>query len=212
MLVGKQQKSMDKLKYNLLEIVGTHRVIFEEADNENNYIECGFVVMKTNAIGMIKDCGLFYQNMFEELHSLVQNDVCRGVAKFVLSLVIGIEGIEKQNDSSTCYKVALVLPYELVELCGYEFNEIVAKKSRLFLYLKTRKELEILQEQHRELIFVYRSEDPLRDAIQKSKSSSTFEDGWKYIGSERFEVLKEFCGGLATVFLVPPLLNLIFQS
>ena len=68
------------------------------------------------------------------------------------------------------------------------------------LSLKTENELEIIQEQHRELISVYRNEEPLRNAIENSKSSSSFIDGWKCIGSGRFENLKEFSGGLATVF------------
>ena len=61
-------------------------------------------------------------------------------------------------------------------------------------------ELETLQEQHCKLISVNRSEDPLCNTIPKSKRSSTFEDGWKCIGRGRFEILKDFCGGLATVF------------
>ena len=57
-----------------------------------------------------------------------------------------------------------------------------------------------IQEQHRDLISAFRSEEPLRDAIKASTSTSSFVDGWKCIGSGRFEDLKEFCGGLATVF------------
>ena len=60
--------------------------------------------------------------------------------------------------------------------------------------------MEIIQEEHRELISAYRSEEPLRDAIKSSTSTASFIDGWKCIGSGRFEKLKEFCGGLGTVF------------
>ena len=49
-------------------------------------------------------------------------------------------------------------------------------------------------------ISAYRSEEPLRDAINSSTSTSSFIDGWKCIGSGRFGKLKEFCGGLGTVF------------
>ena len=60
--------------------------------------------------------------------------------------------------------------------------------------------MEIIQEEYRELISAYRSEEPLRDAIKSSTSTASFIDGWKCIGSGRFEKLKEFCGGLGTVF------------
>ena len=199
-LVGEQLRSLDKLKRNLLEVVGGRRVIFEEPDDENNYIEGGFVVLKANAIGMIKDCGLYYQRLFDEAPSAIQKDIWRDVSKFVLSIVIGIEEIEQQNDASSGFKVPPVLPCELVQLRSYEFNEIVAEQTRRYLCLKTPNELETIQEQHRELISAYRSEDPLRDAVQLSRNSSSFNEGWKCIGSGRFEKLKEFCGGLATVF------------
>ena len=56
-------------------------------------------MIKTDAISIIEDCSLFYQNLFDQVPPLVQKDVWRNVAKFVLSLV-GIEEIEQQNDSS----------------------------------------------------------------------------------------------------------------
>ena len=113
-LVGEQRKCLDKLKRNLLEIVGGRQVIFEEADDENNYIADGFVVTKENAIAMIKDCGVFYQNLFVELPLPVQKKVWRDVSKFVLAIIIGIQRIELQSDISSGYKLPPVLPHELV--------------------------------------------------------------------------------------------------
>ena len=40
----------------------------------------------------------------------------------------------------------------------------------------------------------------LRIPINSSTSTDSFIDGWICIGSGRFEKLKEFCGGLGTVF------------
>ena len=42
-LVGEQKKSLEKLKHNLLKIARACRVIFEQADDENNYIEGGLL-------------------------------------------------------------------------------------------------------------------------------------------------------------------------
>ena len=71
-LAEEQQKSLDKLKCNLFEIVISHRIIFEETDDEHNYIKGVFVVTKANAFGRIQDYCLFYQNIFEGLPPLVQ--------------------------------------------------------------------------------------------------------------------------------------------
>lgn len=199
-LVAEQQKSLDKLKRNLLEVVGGCRVISEEPDDENNYIEGDFIVMKESAIGMIKDCGLYYQNLFEEASAAIQKDLWRDVSKFVLSIVKGVEEIEQQNDTSSGYKTPPVLPCELVGLRSHQFNEIVNEQTRRFLSLKTKNDLEIIQQEHRELLRVYRSEEALRDAINASTNGFSFNHGWACVGRGRFENLKEFCGGLATVF------------
>ena len=65
-LVGEQKKSLDKLKHNLLGIVRGNRVIFEESDDEVNYINGGYIVKSENTISIIKDCGLYYENLFDE--------------------------------------------------------------------------------------------------------------------------------------------------
>ena len=199
-LVGEQKKSLDKLKRNLLEIVRGQRVMFEELDKENNYIVGCYVVKKKDAISMVKDCGLWFQSIFDSLHSTIQTVIWRDVSKFVLSIVIGIESIKKQNDASSGYELPPVLPYELAALRSHEFNEIVTQQSQRYLAMYNAKELEILQEQHRNLIAAYRSEEILKRNIMDSKNSMSFSDGWKCIGSGRFTKLKEFCGGLATVF------------
>ena len=73
-LVKEQQKSLDNLKQSLLEIVGGRRIIIEEP-NDDNLMQSGFVVAKVDAIAMIKDCGLFYRDAFDEIGVSIQNDV-----------------------------------------------------------------------------------------------------------------------------------------
>ena len=201
-MVGEQHKSLDNLKCDLLEFLGGHRVIFEEADDDNNYVEDGFIVPKENAIAMIKDLGLFYQKTLEEATPAMQKDLWRDVSKFVISIVIGIEEIEQQKDISSGYKVPPVVPCELIKLRSFEFSQIVNHQARRFLCFNknTKEELVIIEEQHRELLLACRSEKPLREAIKDSAKTSSFNEGWKCIGSGRFEELKEFCGRLATVF------------
>ena len=144
------------MKQNLLEIVRGQRVIFEESDEENNCIAGGYVVKKKDAISIVKDCGLWFQSIFDGLHSTIQIVIWRDVSKFVLSIVIGIESIKKQNDASSGYELPPVLPYQLAALRSHEYNEIVTQQSQRYLAMYNAKELEILQEQHRNLIAAYR--------------------------------------------------------
>ena len=103
--------------------------------------------------------------------------------------------IEGRSDSSPGSKSPPVLPSELVKLRSFEFNEIVTEQEKQYCTLYTTNDLEIVQQQHRDLLSVYRSEDCLYDAITNSTA-----DGWRCVGCGRCHHLKEFCGGLATVF------------
>jgi len=116
-LVGEQIKNLNKLKRNLLRIIGGRRLIVEENDEENNFVKKDFVLPKEDAVGMIKDLGLFYKSIFEELSPVLQKEVWKDISKFVLSLVIGFEGIEEQSDASSGYNV---LPSDLVKLRSLE--------------------------------------------------------------------------------------------
>ena len=87
-LVGEQQKSLDKLKSNLLEILGGHQVSLEEPDEENNFIKAGFVVTKENVIVMIKDLGLYYEHLFDKATPAVKKEVWRDISNFELIRMI----------------------------------------------------------------------------------------------------------------------------
>ena len=43
-LVGEQVKNLSKLKKNLLQIIGSRRMIVRENDEENNFVKQDFVV------------------------------------------------------------------------------------------------------------------------------------------------------------------------
>jgi len=93
--LSESKKSLNKLKRNLLQIIGGRRLIFEENDEENSFAKKDFVVTKDNAVGMIKDFGLLYKNIFEELYPVLQKEVWKDISNFILSLVIRFKGIEE---------------------------------------------------------------------------------------------------------------------
>ena len=71
---------------------------------------------------------------------------------------------------------------------------------RRYLSLKTKDDFEIIQQEHRELLRAYRSEEALCDAINALTNGFSCNHGWACVGHGRFENLKEFCSGLATFF------------
>jgi len=115
--------------------------------------------------------------------------------------LILFEGIEELSFAISGYMDPPVLPSELVKLRSFEkFNEIVAQQAKRFFTLNTTDDLEVDQQQHRDLFSAYRSEEFLYDAITRSTDTLSFSDRWRRIGSGRFQYFKEFCGDLATAF------------
>jgi hypothetical protein len=58
--------------------------------------------------------------------------------------------------------------------------------------------VEQVEAKHRELLQLYNSDTILRDIINKHDHTTMFNDTWDY-ALGRFERLRSFCGGLATV-------------
>ena len=199
-LVGEQQKILNKLKSNLQIMVGVHRLEDNGSNQEDCYVDSGWIVKKEDAVAFIKDCGLFYQNLFEhQLTPVDQDEVWRDIAKFVVSIIKGLDGIEQQHESSSGHKLPPVLPSELVKVRSHEFNGIISQQGTRYQSFYSYRDLENIQAEHKELLSSHRNEKALKDSISDGKHLTSFEDGWECVGA-RFGKLKEFCGGLATVF------------
>ncbi|XXQ37519.1 DUF659 domain-containing protein [Plasmodiophora brassicae] len=59
--------------------------------------------------------------------------------------------------------------------------------------------IDLIEQQHRELCSAYTMEPTLRASLDGLDSSSAFDDSWKVV-KDRFPILQQFCGGIATVF------------
>ena len=53
--------------------------------------------------------------------------------------------------------------------------------------------------QHNKLVFAYQNESALKLALDKCDHNTSFEAGWRVVEG-RFDVLRDFCGGIATIF------------
>ncbi len=56
-----------------------------------------------------------------------------------------------------------------------------------------------IEHQHTKLLVAYNSEPLLKSALDNCDKNTTFNAGWEIIEG-RFEILKSFCGGIASVF------------
>ena len=68
-------------------------------------------------------------------------------------------------------------------------------------YVWTEELIDKLELQHRQLLVAYQHESSLKLALNECDGNTSFECGWSIIeGASRFDVLMDYCGGIATIF------------
>jgi hypothetical protein len=113
----------------------------------------------------------------------------------------GIRAVQAERDSNNAAgkDVPPVSPYQLLELRGMEFHEIVDKHRKQLEASWTEGDIECIEREYNDLRNAYRYEKALQIAPDDCFGMTGFEEGWKVVEG-RFNTLPDFCGRLATVF------------
>lgn len=119
----------------------------------------------------------------------------------VVNLISGIDSIvaERTSTNEASSAIPAVLPHQLVQELGRDFNTVVRKYRERLLGRWPTSKIELLEQEFQALHSARASEKAFRDTLSGCNEMTSFEDGWATTGG-RFPVLREFCGGLATVF------------
>jgi hypothetical protein len=92
-----------------------------------------------------------------------------------------------------------VLPHQLVKLRAKDFINIVTEHRTQLEQSWDPKSIDTLERQFSDLLVAYTTEPLLKSEIDKCNRDTPFTLGWRIVAG-RFDYLKSFCGGLATVF------------
>ena len=199
-LISQQLSDLDKLQRNLIELVSArHQLVNINVENPSVVAKGGYFVNEIGAVSMIKDCGSFFEQIYNELHDNEKVLVWRDVAQFMVSLINGISTIKCYSDGGNSQYFPAVLPHQLVKMRTHEFNCVLNEQCQRYLSFRTSEDKQQVEEDHRTLLSAYRNEDALREVLNSHTDQISFEHAWNVV-SGRFEYLKEFCGGLATIF------------
>jgi hypothetical protein len=173
-------------------------------DITTNAIFGRWSISHENLINWILDQGLFIQTIWEELSVQSTVDPMNIISKLMLQIVEGILNIKAERDSinQPTEDLPPVLPHQLVKLHGREFTSIISPHLNHLREFWTDEDINNLSLQHSDLLFTYRYESILQKALESCDDLTSFEDGWKIIstGTRRFDLLRDFCGGIASMF------------
>lgn len=163
-----------------------------------------YVVTCANALSFVRDQGLFVLTSLEALPGAEVAGIVESVANLFAGLHSGIKNVLAVRDSNNRGSDAAlppVLPHSLVKVRTAQVSELVrGYASRLQLSGWSQTRIEQIEKDHKELMRAYRGEVQFKESLDAcSDLRDKFCDAWALCGG-RFGVLREFAGGLASMF------------
>lgn len=149
----------------------------------------------------IKRCGLWVTDALRDVDADVRGSIVPSFAQLLVNLLDAIEGVCAERDRTNNAGDALpaVLPHDLVTADIESVSRALqSMKSRLLTKL-SESDIAKIDQEFCALCQAYRSESALMESLDAMRNTVvSFEEAWKPLGN-RFEMLKMFYGGLATV-------------
>ena len=177
-----------------IEVLGTSMDILLAATESDVIAQKDSLVAKRSAlVSFIEQLGSYPTKLLDEMTLDDQNEVMNCFSIFILNMYANISNLVVMRDSTNAPSnrtAPPVLPVELCKLCPREFYALLEAKKAVLLHSIAEHTLEQLEEQ-----FLRLRRMDLPEACKKND----FCGAWKPLGSS-FELLKRFCGALASVF------------
>jgi hypothetical protein len=212
LLISQQKAILENLAVGLssqLGVDGPHTTVEMAALNIVTTSTFGrWSIKHTNVIEFLNDQGLFVQSSLNHLPADSAESchyIVNLIGQLIVRLIDGIVEIQCERNSNNapidndCYTIPPVLPHALVHLRGSEFTNIIKKHLQQLTPFWNESKIDLLQIQHRELRNAYQMQPLFAQTLDVCDYNTSFEESWKIVEG-RFDVLRDFCGGIATAF------------
>ena len=155
-------------------------------------------------VEFLNDQGMYIRHTLDSLDDEWHQKVVEAIGSLLVTVVERIRGIQVERDSQNnpAEDLPPVLPHELVKLRTAEFGRTVVDR-HLVQLRESWDEATIAQieEQHQLLRVAYDRDATIKSALDSESSVHSFEADWALVEGFGLEVqvLRDFCGGIATV-------------
>ena len=148
------------------------------------------------------DQGSFVEECLDKLAPEDQYAIIKSIGLFILQTINGILAIqaERTSDNLPADDLPPVLPHNLVHLRGKQFNGFVVHHRPRLSSFWDDITIDIIEQQFKKLRLAYLTEPTLKAALDKCDVNTGFDAGWAIVEGRNLDILKDFCGCLATVF------------
>jgi hypothetical protein len=152
----------------------------------------------------LENLGMYPRQTLPQLDFQLCRKVLMSMGQLATGLVEGVVNIQAERNAlnHASDDLPAVLPHQLVKLSTANYgNTVVDKHLQQLRSSWSENNISEIENQHRLLRMAYQSEPALKAALDDYAECdlATFDGGWAIVAG-RFEVLRDFCGGIATVF------------
>ena len=152
----------------------------------------------------LESTGMHFRHLFQTLSDEMHRQVIHSVGWLAISIVEGIVNIQAERNSRNepGDDLPVVLPHELIKISTVDYgNNVVDVHLSQLRHSWSEDDIAGIERQHKELCKAYRDEPALRSALDnyERNGKTSFESAWDIVEG-RFEILRDFNGGIATVF------------
>jgi hypothetical protein len=178
--------------------------IVQENDDNAQYMSVGLMRILVDAIvEHIHDQGSFVITCYNDLDKDNKNDIIHTVATYAISLVTGLMGVKAERDGDNMRlenNTPLVLPTQLIAIHHGKFvSEVLEPYHDHISAFWSLEDIDQTEADYHDLLNLYASYQILHVTIDQHTIETSFDDAWDCAPC-RFDDLRSFYGGLATVF------------
>ena len=104
--------------------------------------------------------------------------------------------MERNSNNNASDDLPPTLPHQLAKIRGSAFGDVLALHINQLRRFWSEESIADIEQQHNRLV---QNEPPLKSALDECDHNTSFEAAWGVVEG-RFNALRDFCGGIATIF------------
>ena len=208
LLISTQSALLETLSSDICNMVGIKGPISEDElvrlTGEFNVVYGRWLVNYAQIVMFLEGLGMHSHRTLQALDDELHRKVLHSIGHLSTSIMEGIVNIqaERNERNNADDDLPPVLPHELVKISTSDFGNMIVDMHLPQLQHSWNEEtIAEIETQHRQLHIAYCEELALKSALDKYEEVSikSFDTAWAIVDG-RFEILRDFCGGIATVF------------
>ena len=208
LLISMQSALLETLSLDICTMIGIQGPFSNEElvrlTGEFNVVYGRWLVDYAQIVLFLEGLGMHSRHTLQALDDELHRKVLHSIGHLTTSIVEGIVNIQvernERNDADD--DLPPVLPHELVKISTSDLgNTVVDMHLPQLRHSWNEETIMEIENQHRQLRIAYCEELALKSALDKYEEVpiKSFDTAWAIVEG-RFEILRDFCGGIATVF------------